>query len=268
MKKRYFLLFCLITSFSFGQTVFINEIHYDDIDGDNDEGFEIAGQAGVDLGTGFSVVLYNGNNGSSYNTIALSGVFADQQGGYGTLSFTLPTNGIQNGSPDGLALVAADGTTVLQFLSYEGVFSAIGGPADGMTSIDIGVAETNSTPEGESLQLVGTGTEYGDFTWIAPVTASFGSINTNQVFSATASIKEDDINGFSMYPNPVVDGILKINTFENAEKTIQIFDVLGKKVLSRITKNEHISVATLNSGIYILKVTEHGKTATRKLVIK
>jgi len=268
MKKLYFLLFCLITSFGFGQTVFINEIHYDDVETDNNEGFEIAGQAGVDLGSGYTVVLYNGNGGSSYNTIALSGVIPDEQFGFGTLSFSLPTNGIQNGSPDGLALVAADGTTVLQFLSYEGVFVAVGGAADGMSSTDIGVAESNSTPEGESLQLVGMGTEYGDFTWTGPVSASLGSINVSQVFSTTASIRENDINGFSMYPNPVVDGILKINTLENAEKTIQIFDVLGKQVLSRTTKNEHISVASLDLGIYILKVTELGKTATRKLVIK
>ena len=86
--------------------------------------------------------------------------------------------------------------------------------------------------------------------------------------SATASIKENNISGFRMYPNPVGDGILKINTLINAEKTIQIFDVLGKQVMQRTTSSEHISVATLNAGIYILKVTEQGKTATRKLVIK
>jgi len=268
MKKRYFLLFCLISFFGFGQTVFINEIHYDDVGTDNDEGFEIAGQAGVDLGSGFSIVLYNGNGGSSYNTIALSGVIPDDEFGYGTLTFSLPVNGLQNGDPDGIALVAADGTTVLQFLSYEGEFTAIGGPADGMVSTDIGVAETNTTPEGESLQLVGTGTEYGDFTWSGPVTSSFGSINADQVFSTTASIQENDIDGFSMYPNPVSEGVLRINTLENSEKTIQIFDVLGKQILSRTTKSAHISVSNLSAGIYILKVTELGKTATRKLVIK
>jgi hypothetical protein len=268
MKKLYFLLFCLVTSFSFGQTVFINEIHYDNAGEESNEAFEIAGQAGLDLGTGFTVVLYNGSSSTRtpYNTITLSGVIQDEQFGYGTLSF--PTSGIQNGAPDGLALIAADGTTVLQFLSYEGAFTAIGGPADGMTSTDIGVAETNTTPEGESLQLVGTGTEYGDFTWSGPVTSSFGSINASQVFSTTASIQENDIDGFTMYPNPVSEGILRINTLENSEKTIQIFDILGKQVLSRTTKNEHISVAKLNSGVYILKVTELGKTATRKLVIK
>ncbi len=48
--------------------------------------------------------------------------------------------GIQNGSPGRLALV--DGSSnVVQFLSYEGSFTAVGGPADGMTSEEIGVIE-------------------------------------------------------------------------------------------------------------------------------
>ena len=52
MKKIYFLLLTLlISAFSFGQTVFINEIHYDDAGGDAGEGVEIAGPAGTDLST-------------------------------------------------------------------------------------------------------------------------------------------------------------------------------------------------------------------------
>jgi len=91
---------------------------------------------------------------------------------------------------------------------------------------------------------------------------------SSQINQESTSKKVEEIKGFKMYPNPVTSGMLRINTLENAEKTIQIFDVLGKQVLSRTTKNKHISVATLDSGIYILKVTELGKTATRKLVVK
>ena len=43
-------------------TVFINEIHYDNVGTDAGEAIEIAGPAGTDL-TGWSVVLYNGSNG-------------------------------------------------------------------------------------------------------------------------------------------------------------------------------------------------------------
>jgi len=80
--------------------------------------------------------------------------------------------------------------------------------------------------------------------------------------------KSQEIKGFTIYPNPVSNGILRITTFENAKKTVQIFDVLGKQVLSRTTSFKHLNVSVLHSGIYIIKVFEKGKVATRKLVIK
>ena len=161
-------------------SVFINEIHYDNSGTDTGEFVEIAGPAGTDL-TGFSLVLYNGATGAPYNTISLSGVLDDEGKCFGALDFQFPTNGIQNGAPDGLALV--DGaSSVLQFLSYEGTFNAVGGPANGMMSIDIGVAESSGTAAGESLQLKGTGSVFADFTFNAPSTDSPGDINAGQNF--------------------------------------------------------------------------------------
>jgi hypothetical protein len=158
----------------------INEFHYDNTGADADEFIEIAGAAGTDL-TGYSLVLYNGNGGVLYDTVPLSGIIPDQQNGFGTLAF--PRAGIQNGSPDGLALVAP-GNAVVQFLSYEGTFTAVGGPADGLTSTDIGVSEPGTTPAGQSLQLTGTGTQYRDFTWHAEQAETSGAVNTGQSFGA------------------------------------------------------------------------------------
>lgn len=56
------------------------------------------------------------------------------------------------------------------------------GAAIGMTSTDIGVSESGSTPVGASLQLTGAGTTYEDFDWRACITATFGSINANMCF--------------------------------------------------------------------------------------
>jgi hypothetical protein len=165
-------------------TVFINEIHYDNASTDAGEAIEVAGPAGTDL-AGWSIVLYNGNGGAPYDTTALSGVIPNQQNGFGTLYFSYPVNGIQNGAPDGLALVDTGGA-VVQFLSYEGSFTAVGGPADGITSTDIGVAEGSSTPVGDSLQLTGTGTTYDDFTWAGPEANTFGLVNTGQTFERAA----------------------------------------------------------------------------------
>ena len=157
--------------------VFVNEIHYDNDGGDQGEAIEIAGTAGTDL-NGWSLVLYNGSNGAAYNTTALSGVLADDGSGFGFLSFAI--SGIQNGSPDGVVLF--DGTDVIEFLSYEGAFTAVGGVADGLTSTDIGVSESGGTPVGNSLQLIGSGTRASDFTWASDMPNTFGAVNTGQTF--------------------------------------------------------------------------------------
>jgi hypothetical protein len=164
--------------------VWINEVNYDPAGTDAAETIEIAGVAGVNL-TGWRIVLYNGNGGAAYaptggsvNGIPLSGIITDQSNGFGTLSFAAP--GLQNGAPDGFALVDNQGR-VLQFLSYEGTFTATNGPAAGLTSIDIGVAQ-DGDPVGTSLQLIGTGSSYADFTWATAQTNTYAAVNTGQSF--------------------------------------------------------------------------------------
>jgi hypothetical protein len=155
--------------------VWINEIHYDNEGTDEGESVEIAGVAGTDV-SGYSIVLYNGSGGGMYQTVPLAGVVADEGCGYGALSYAI--SGIQNGAPDGLAL--CDGASVVQFLSYEGAFTATDGPASGMTSLDIGQSESSSTPVGYSLQLSGSGYQYSDFSWAGEAINSFGALNASQ----------------------------------------------------------------------------------------
>jgi uncharacterized protein len=159
---------------------FINEIHYDNSGTDVNEGVEIAGAAGTNL-AGWSLVFYNGNGGGVYGTVVLSGIIPNQDDGYGALAFGPPAGGIQNGAPDGIALVDATGR-VVQFLSYEGVMTATAGPAAGMTSTDIGIAQEPAPGAGASLQRVGTGAVAGDFRWVSSNDDSFGSVNAGQDF--------------------------------------------------------------------------------------
>jgi len=171
-------------------SIFINEIHYDNDGADAGERIEVAGPAGTDL-TGWSLVRYNGSNGLAYNSPAalnsLGGVLADQGGGFGTVVVSYPANGLQNGAPDGIALVDPNGN-VVQFLSYEGTMAAADGPAAGMVSTDIGVAQAGNDPLGSALQLTGTGAEYGDFTWVAtPGSNTFGGPNAGQSFGGEAT---------------------------------------------------------------------------------
>jgi len=156
-------------------TVFINEIHYDNTGVDAGEFIEIANTGGIDL-TGWSIVLYNGATGAVYDTDALSGSAT-------TTVISYPSNGIQNGAPDGIALVNASGT-VVQFLSYEGTFTGVGGAANGLLSTDIGISQASTEALGSSLHLTGSGTTYGDFVWSATSTNSAGSTNAGQTFGS------------------------------------------------------------------------------------
>ena len=82
------------------------------------------------------------------------------------------TNGIQNGSPDGLALVDGAGH-VVEFLSYEGSFVGLGGPADALTATDIGVAEATNAPVGQALSRNAAGV------WSGPAPHTFGFCNSS-----------------------------------------------------------------------------------------
>jgi endonuclease I len=180
--------YCLALSISHVAVadVFINEFHYDNDGTDSNEKVEVIAPAGTNL-TGWKIVLYNGGTGGQYSTLNLSGTTASQCGGHGTVVVTAPTaTGIQNGAPDGLALVNAS-NTVVQFLSYEGTFTATDGPASGRASTAVPQSESSTSPAGQSLQLAGTGTTYAQFAWQASRTSSFGACNTGQTFSVPDS---------------------------------------------------------------------------------
>lgn len=90
-----------------------------------------------------------------------------------------------------------------------------------------------------------------------------------QYVPAAASTKDfNTISGLKMFPNPLSGNILNIATAANAAKTVAIFDVLGKQVLNTKVNGEAVNVSGLTAGVYIVKITEEGKTATRKLVVK
>ncbi|HAV77211.1 MAG TPA: hypothetical protein DCX53_07645 [Anaerolineae bacterium] len=206
-------------------TVFINEIHYDNTGTDTGESIEIAGPAGTDL-TGWKIVLYNGSNGAVYDTDTLSGTIPNQQGGYGTVVLAYPSNGIQNGAPDGIALV--NGTTLVQFLSYEGSFAGVGGEANGINSTDIGVSQAGSEAIGSSLQLTGSGTTYGDFTWTATSANTFSSPNTGQTFiggggdSAPSVSSTSPVNGAT---DIAIDASIDVTFSESVNVTGSWFDI-------------------------------------------
>jgi hypothetical protein len=82
------------------------------------------------------------------------------------------------------------------------------------------------------------------------------------------SVKQNEISGLNMYPNPVTKGTLYITSNSNSDKSVSIFDVLGRQVLNAKVSNNTVNVSNLKGGAYIVKINEEGKTATRKLIVE
>lgn len=154
-------------------SVRFSEIHYDNTGADAGEAIEVSGPAGTDL-TGWQILLYNGSGGAVYDTKTLSGTIPATCGTRGVVVQTYPSNGIQNGSPDGMALVDNNGN-LIEFLSYEGTFAGVGGAANGITSTDIGASEAGTEALGMSLARSASGT------WSGPAANTFGACNDNDV---------------------------------------------------------------------------------------
>ena len=88
--------------------------------------------------------------------------------------------------------------------------------------------------------------------------------------SGTVSTLDSEINGFNVYPNPVKGNSLTVTTFSTEVKTVNIFNVLGRKVFSQrfSSMNKTMDISGISSGVYIMKVSEGNNIATKKLIIE
>ncbi|MDB2606718.1 T9SS type A sorting domain-containing protein [Zobellia sp.] len=76
------------------------------------------------------------------------------------------------------------------------------------------------------------------------------------------------IKGLKLYPNPVTNGKVYVSTSENTTKNILIYDVLGNQVFQTKIKGDELNLSDLDAGVYVLRVYQNKKVATRKLIIK
>jgi len=84
----------------------------------------------------------------------------------------------------------------------------------------------------------------------------------------TLSVDSFEANHFSVYPNPVSNGIVNITSRTNDVISITVFDILGKQVINETLSNNTLNVSSLNTGIYIMKISQNGNSITKKLIIK
>jgi Secretion system C-terminal sorting domain len=83
--------------------------------------------------------------------------------------------------------------------------------------------------------------------------------------SGTLATTQNQISGLKVY---ISNNNLNITSDSNETKSVSVYNVLGKQVINTTTTGNPINVSDLSSGIYIVKVTENGKSNTVKVVIQ
>ncbi|MDG1729333.1 MAG: T9SS type A sorting domain-containing protein [Algibacter sp.] len=117
--------------------------------------------------------------------------------------------------------------------------------------------------------LVGAGDnnlESTDITGAARITGiiDIGAYESPYTLS-TENVSKDDVT-VRLYPNPVID-VLKVNVLGRNISKIEIYSILGKRVLS-IDKRQSINVSSLTPGVYISKIYGDNNTIATKRFIK
>jgi hypothetical protein len=82
-------------------------------------------------------------------------------------------------------------------------------------------------------------------------------------------VKEADQKNISVRPNPTTDNFT-VTLADNTSARVQLFNIVGQMVYNQTTSEAtlNVNVNNLTSGVYMLKVTQNGKTYTSKVVVK
>lgn len=86
------------------------------------------------------------------------------------------------------------------------------------------------------------------------------------VLSSNADISQD-VKMFDVFPNPVTDGIVNINSNSLQETSYHVYNTLGMLVKSGITIGS-LDLSDMNKGLYILNLENSVATEKYKILIK
>ncbi len=73
---------------------------------------------------------------------------------------------------------------------------------------------------------------------------------------------------FKLYPNPAKSNFVNITSTGLGAIQANVFDIFGKQVVNTAVTNGRLDVSTLNTGVYVVKLTQGSATTTKKLIIQ
>ncbi len=88
------------------------------------------------------------------------------------------------------------------------------------------------------------------------------------VIDGVLGVNDQDKSHFAIYPNPTNSDVINIKSNLSGDLNVAIFDVLGKQVVNTSLAGSTLNISELNSGVYIVKITQGTATSTQKLVVR
>ena len=148
------------------------------------------------------------------------------------------------------------------------------------TPISAGSAPFTGTfiPQGD-LSTIYTEMSMGDWTLNITDTAAQdgGQLNSWSLelcLDPGLSVEENDFDAFSISPNPN-NGEFNIilNSYSNKDINVDVYDIRGRSIFSNIygsttNFNQTINLNAVQSGMYLVKVTDGDRTAIKKVIVK
>lgn len=82
------------------------------------------------------------------------------------------------------------------------------------------------------------------------------------------STSDFNILNLRIFPNPADTDFVTITSSVSGDKSIEVLDMNGRKVISTTITDDKLNISSLETGFYMTKVTIDGKTSTSKLIIE
>lgn len=111
----------------------------------------------------------------------------------------------------------------------------------------------------------------GDFTDHSSIAGNNGALFSPNLENddTSLSINNFGLKDFNLYPNPAKDGFVNILTQDGASFNVEVFDISGKRVINQSADDSNIlNISDLQSGTYLVKLTEGNRSITKKLIVQ
>jgi len=108
----------------------------------------------------------------------------------------------------------------------------------------------------------GNGNAAGDFIYTTSL-----SVEPEVMDSVMDGINDIPLLSATVYPNPTND-LVFVNGENDAPLTIRVYDLTGKLMVEQVNVNAISLKENLQSGMYLLEITDGAKTAFKRVVLK